>query len=209
METKSLAAEVRTEKGKNASYRLREQGLIPGVVYSHGKSASIQVDRKDFRSIFKGHISESTIVDLNVKGDKDYQVYVKDYQLNPITDEIQHIDFFKVTKGEKIKTTIELEFIGNSAGVKAGGVFDIIDRVMEVEVLPKDLSEKIEVDITNLEIGESIQLKDLKVPESMTFISDPEHVVAHCIKARAAMELETEETVAEEGEAEAVTEAAE
>lgn len=201
MSIKSLDADLRTEKGKNASYRLREQGFIPAVVYSHGKADTVQIDKKAFRSLFKGHISESVIVDLNIKGQDACQVYVKDYQLDPISDELQHIDFFKVTAGEKIKTTIELEYVGQSIGVKMGGVFDIIDHKVDVEILPKDLTEKIEVDISNVEVGQSIHLKDLKVPESLTFIGDLEHVVAHVLKARAVEEEEVEETeTAAEGE---------
>ncbi len=193
MEIKNLEAKLRDETGKNNCNRLRAAGFIPGVVYSHGKSEALKISKKAFYTLFKGHISESIIIDLNVKDKETYQVFIKDFQRDPITDEIQHIDFFKVTTGEKIKTTIALNFTGQAFGVKEGGVFEVIDRVLEVEILPKDLTEKIEIDISNLAIGDAIHIKDIKAPESMIFTSEDEHVVAHVCVAKVIEEEETEE----------------
>jgi large subunit ribosomal protein L25 len=100
MEAKRLTIEPRSVVGKNASRRLRRNGFIPGVLYSHGEAESIQIPDKDFYKLFKGKISESVIFDLHSSSKKDFEdkmAYVKDYHLNPVTNEILHVDLFKVT----------------------------------------------------------------------------------------------------------------
>ena len=198
MSSLSLNAELRTERGKNENYRLREAGFIPAVVYSHGESQVVKVNAREFNRLFHGHISESVIIDLNVKDSDALQVYVKDYQTHPIHDTIEHVDFFKITAGEKIKTIIPVEYVGTASGVRKGGVFEILDRELEVEVLPKDLPEKIEIDIAKLEINEGIHIKDIERPESLSFMADDEHVVAHVLAARGAQAEEEESTEGEE-----------
>ena len=116
----NIAAEKRVEFGKNSSYRLRQKGMIPAVVYSHGNTENIQVDLKDFKGLFKGAISESIIFEVDVKDGEKHEVFVKDYQKNPVTDELEHVDFFKVTKGEKIHTRITVEPVGNPIGARMG-----------------------------------------------------------------------------------------
>ncbi|MBN1499737.1 MAG: 50S ribosomal protein L25 [Spirochaetes bacterium] len=195
----NLAAEKRTLVGKNNNNRLRNSGMIPAVVYSHGKSENIQVLQKSFNELFKGHISESQIIQIDLQGES-LDVFVKDYQKNPVTDAIEHLDFFKVTKGETIRTKIELHTVGVAPGVKAGGIFELLERELSIEILPRDLKPTLDVDISGLQIGDSLHIKDLKGPESMVFLADPDHVVAHCIGARAELSLDTETAAAVAGE---------
>ncbi len=195
----SLVAEKRTLVGKNNNNRLRSAGKIPAVVYSHGKAESIQISLKSFNELFKGHISESKIFQIDLQGES-LDVYVKDYQRNPVTDVVEHLDFFKVTKGEKIKTKIEICAVGAAKGVKMGGVFELLERELLVEVLPKDLLPVLEINVVDLEIGDSIHIRDIKGPESMVFLADPDHVVAHCIGARAELSVESEPAAAVAGE---------
>ncbi|MDA3899857.1 MAG: 50S ribosomal protein L25 [Spirochaetes bacterium] len=187
-----LKAEKRSETGKNINRRLRASGMIPAVVYSHGVGESISVCQKEFTGLFKGHISESVILTLMIDG-KEQDAYIKDYQKHPVTDQMIHLDFFKVTDGEKIHTFVALEFVGSPAGVKKGGVFEPIEREIEVEVLPRDLLEKIVVDVTKLEIGESVHISDLKVPDSMSFKQDASHSLAHVVTLRTSDDEEPEE----------------
>jgi len=194
-----LKAEKRAVTGKNNNRRLRVNGMIPAIMYSHGEAETLSVNAKEFGSVFKGHISESVILTLSVDG-KDHETIVKDYQRNPISGDLIHLDFYKVTAGEKIHTIIPIEFTGSAVGVKKGGVFEPVEREVEVEVLPRELPEKIVVDVTNLEIGESVHISDLKVPESMTFKQDADHVLAHVIIARSAAADEDEEDAEEESE---------
>ncbi|HEY1405006.1 MAG TPA: 50S ribosomal protein L25 [Spirochaetota bacterium] len=176
---RNLSAQVRTETGKNSNNRLRVKGFIPAVMYSHGTAENIQVDKKAFNTVFGKRISESVIVDLDVDGKQKCHVFVKDYQIDPVSDEIVHLDFYKITEGEKIRTSVPLVIVGISSGARLGGVFEVLDRVLHVECLPVELPEKIELDVTSLQIGESIQVKDIKGPASMKILLDPEHVVAH------------------------------
>jgi len=181
---RSLSAQTRTETGKNSNNRLRVAGFIPAVMYSHGTAENIQVNKKDFGSVFGKKISESVIIDLDVTGKGKSHVFVKDYQIDPVTDEIVHLDFYKITEGEKIRTSVPLIIIGTSAGARLGGIFEVIDRDLHVECLPTELPEKLEIDVTSLQIGEAIQVKDIKGPASLKILLDPEHVVAHVTMAK-------------------------
>lgn len=180
MQKHPLNAEMRTEFGKNASHRLRSQGFIPAVMYSHGKSESLRVSQKDFFMLFRGHVSESMLLDLTItnrQDDKSHQVFIKDYQMNPVTDEVTHIDFFKITEGEKLHTKVPVEITGTSKGVRGGGILEFVERELEIECLPVDIPEKITIDVTNLEVGDSIHIKDIPVSGSLRFLSDMDRVV--------------------------------
>lgn len=199
MSSATLKVTKRDDFGKNANHRLRSGGYIPAVIYSHGQSSTVSVNAKDFSGVFKGKISESVLLNLAYDSGESVQVFVKDYQRHPVTDNVLHLDFYKVTAGEKIHTTISLEFVGSSIGVKKGGVFEQIERIIEVEVLPKDLIERLSVDISGLDMNESIHVKDLKGPASMVFKADPEHVLGHVVPLRenADEEAKKDETAAE------------
>ncbi|MEW6526864.1 MAG: 50S ribosomal protein L25/general stress protein Ctc [Spirochaetota bacterium] len=199
MEAHVLPVETRTQIGKNANHKLRAQGYIPAVLYSHGESQTIMVKKKNFFKIFKGHISENVLIDLEIKDSKGSPVkaFVKDYQRHPITDEILHVDFFKVTMTEAISTKVPVEISGTPIGVKQGGILEIIEREIEVECLPADLPEKITIDVTNLTIGQSIHVKDIAAPKGVTILSTPETVVVAVLAPHKAAE-EVAQPVAEE-----------
>jgi large subunit ribosomal protein L25 len=179
MEAHVLPVETRTQTGKNANHKVRAQGYIPAVLYSHGESQSIMVQKKNFFKIFKGHISENVLIDLDIKdaSGSPVKAFVKDYQRHPITDEILHVDFFRVTMTEAISTKVPMEITGAPIGVKQGGILEIIEREIEVECLPADLPEKITIDVTNLAIGQTIHVKDIAAPKGVTILSSPDTVV--------------------------------
>jgi large subunit ribosomal protein L25 len=206
MEAKHLTVEPRTDFGKNASRRVRNSGFIPGVIYSHGESEAIQIPRKEFFKLFKGKISESVIFDIHSsvkKDDTEKMAYVKDYHADPISGEILHIDLFKVTKGEKIHTHVPIVFTGTAKGVKLGGILEVDIREIEVECLPKDLPEKIEIDVTSMEVGDSIHVKDVVLAEGVKITGNPDASIAsvHVPKV-VAEEVKVEEAVAVVGEGE-------
>lgn len=191
MSEKLLVAELRKEKGKNQAYRLRQSGFIPAVLYSHGKTEDLKISKAEFFKLFKGHISESVIFDINIsdkKEDAEHMAFVKDYQKNPVTGEILHLDFFKVTKGEKIHTTVALNIIGNAVGVKHGGILEISEREIAIECLPKDLKEKIDVDITNLDVGDSIHAIDLNIGEGIKLMINEDAIIASVVTPKAVAE---------------------
>ena len=128
--------------------------------------------------------------------------FVKDFQRNPATGELVHIDLFKVTKGEKIHTTVPLKITGTPKGTKIGGLLEISKHEIEVECLPMELPETIEVDVTDLDLNEYIHAKDIKLADGVKLKSNPETVIASVHTPRAVAAEETEAPVAE-GEADA------
>lgn len=182
MVTRNLTADVRKENGKAENGRMRKTGLIPAVLNWHGKAEQIKLKEKDFLAVFKGgHISESVLIDLDVNGLEKCQVFVKDFQAHPVTDEILHVDFYKVTAGEKIHTIVPVEVSGFAVGQKKGGIVAIVEHQLSVNVLPSELPEKIEIDITNLDLNDSVRIKDLKVASSVSFSLEPDHVIVHIV----------------------------
>lgn len=181
---RNLTAQPRTQTGKNNNNRLRVEGFIPVTMYSHGKAESLKVNAKEFSSVFGKHISESVIVDLAISNGDKCHVIVKDYQRDPVTEQVLHLDFYKVTAGEKIKTSVPVEIIGSPIGVRSGGVFEVIDRMLLVECLPLELPEKIAIDVSALEIDQGIHVKDIPTPPSMKILLDPEHIIAHVTTVR-------------------------
>jgi len=197
MNGKLLNAELRTETGKNSCNRLRVEGYIPAVVYSHGKSDVIKIKEKEFATLFKGHISESVIFDLHITGksEGDIMAFVKDFQADPVTGRVLHLDLFKVTKGEKIKTHVPVELVGTPKGLKLGGILEHGERELYVHCVPGLLPEKITVDISDLGVGESVHVSDIKIGDEIEILTSGNSLVAAVERPRTA-----EEVPAAEGE---------
>lgn len=172
-----LKAEVRSVTGKKVK-SLRKSGILPATIYGHGfEPKSIQVVDKEMEAIFH-HAGESGLVDLILE-DKTLPILFRNPQYHPVEGNLIHIDCYKVNLKEKIVTTVPLEFVGESASVKAGNVLVEVVNEIEIEALPADLPEKIEVDLTKLETLESeITVADLKVDRSKIEIkNEAEQVV--------------------------------
>jgi large subunit ribosomal protein L25 len=202
MQNKVLNVKSRDQKKKNSCNRLRTSGLIPGIIYSHGKSESITVPVKEFYSLFKGHISESVLFKVLIDGkDEDQMAFVKDLQKNPATGELVHVDLFKVTKGEKIHTTVPLRITGTAKGTKIGGLVEISKHEIEIECLPIALPEVIDIDITDLDLNEYIHARDIKLADGVKLKSNPDTVIVSVHTPRAVVEETvtpgTEEATAE------------
>jgi large subunit ribosomal protein L25 len=200
MGAKAVAAERRVRTGKNENRRLRNEGYIPAVVYSHGETDVLKIKAKDFQKLFSGHISESIIFNIDLAGEKDTDLsaFVKDYQVDPVTGSIIHVDLFKITKGEKIQTVVAIELEGTPPGLKMGGHLEFMEREISIECLPKDLPEKITVDVSGLEVGDSIHAGDIDLGEGVELMSFPETVVVAVHEARAEEEPVEEEEEEEE-----------
>ncbi len=203
MDKLNLTAQSREITGKKVK-KLRSQGIIPAHVFGHKiDSENISVDEKEFKNIF--HKSgETGIINLKI-GSKDYPVLVKGMHLDPVTLKMLHVDFYKVNLSEKVKVQVPLEVIGESPAVetKIGLLLTPVSEV-EVEALPADLPEKIEVNIESLkEVGDTITIGDLKINDKIEILSDAELVVASI------GEFVTKEMEEVEAEAEAEAEAAE
>lgn len=212
MKEYALDVELRTETGKNATHRLRNSGFIPGVIYAPGTSDKIKIPRKAITTMFHGHISESVLIDIKIAGkteDSELKVFVKDYQADPVTNEIMHMDFYKTTAGQKIRTMVGIEITGSPAGVRMGGILEIMERELEIECVPAAMPEKIVVDVSELQIGDAIHVSDLNIAEEIKLLSPEERVIATVLAPHIAKEEELDEAAEGEEEGETREEGAE
>lgn len=168
-----INAVKRDVKGTGASRRARRAGNVPGVVYGAGKDAvNLELNHKELFLQFRHEAFHASILDLIVDGKKE-SVLLRDYQMHPVRNTIQHIDFQRVSATEKIHVKVPFHFINEdiAPGVKLGG--GIISHVLtevEVSCLPKNLPEFIEVDLGNLEVGENIHLSEVKLPKDVELV---------------------------------------
>lgn len=199
-----VAAESRTDRGKNANRRLRTKGLIPGVVYGARKEAiPVSVSPREISSILRSATGENTLFDLELSGQR-RRVILKEFQLEPIKGTLLHADFFEVALDKIIEVKVHIELQGTPVGVRVeGGVLDFVTRELEVECLPTDIPEKIVVDVTPLALGKHIRVSDLQVPPKVKVLTEPEIVVVHVVAPRAEEVVAAPEVVPAEG-AEAV-----
>lgn len=176
MADRNLTAELRTETKTGAARRLRRAGRIPAVMYGHREPLLLSIDAREFARKFQ-QISESTIIHL-AAGGATYDVLVKDFQANNIVGRLEHLDFFEIERGKMLRARVLLHYVGNPIGVREGGLQELLVHEIEVESLPRDLPERIEVDIENLAVGQSLHVRDLDPPEGVRFVTPPEQVVA-------------------------------
>lgn len=176
-----ISAQKREILGKKVK-SLRKGGFAPAELYGQGKdNVHLSVPTKEFLKIYK-EAGESTLVDVIVDGKKT-PALIQDVIFNPVTQEIANIDFHAVKMDKKIRTEVELEFINESPASKSGGVLVKSMKEIEVEALPKDLPQSIEVDLSKLEnIHDCIYVKDLKVGEKVKILVDAENVVATVVE---------------------------
>ncbi|MGH1363555.1 MAG: 50S ribosomal protein L25 [Calditrichia bacterium] len=195
----AVIAQVREERGRRLIGRMRRAGRVPGVFYLHGEDpVALAFDAKTL-SYFISH--NRGLLDLQIEGEKAARkVVLKDVQYDPITENVLHVDFMGVVMGEKMTVMVALSLIGEPVGVKNGGRLASPIRELEVECLPKDIPEVLEVDISGLEIGDSIHIDELSFAD-VTILADGRDLVASVEMPRVVTE-ETEEADGEDGEAE-------
>ncbi len=177
-ETMTIEVKPRQETGKNANRRARSAGKIPAVVYGGGKeSVAIEVDRKTLVDTMKGHGGENPIFLLKL-GDKERHAMIRHMQTDPVSRQVIHIDFQRVQMDQKVRVLVPIELMGTAYGVKVeGGMLDFVTREIHVECLPGDIPKHIECDVTDLHVGHHVEVKDLKIPENVAVLEDPDRVI--------------------------------
>jgi len=168
--TIEINAETRTDLGKGASRRLRHQEKLPAIVYGSGEPLSLTIDQREIRPQVNNEVFYSSIVSLKVDDKKAEKVIVRDIQHHPFKVDVMHIDFQRIDAKKKMHIHVPLHFNGEETapGVKAGGLVNHIINEVEIECLPKDIPEFIEVDIAALEMGESVHLTEITMPKGVT-----------------------------------------
>ncbi len=192
-----LNINTRDVMGSNAVRKLRREDKIPGIFYHHGtENIAFYVDRKELHGVW-GH--ESSLLDVTLDGKEHKKCIIRDIQFDPIKGRPIHIDLLGIKMTEKITVSVPIELVGTSAGVKnSGGILQQILREVEVECLPSDIPENIEIDVSALDIGDNLQVSDL-VSEKVEILDDPESIVATVTAPRLVAEEEEEVEEEEEG----------
>jgi len=185
----SFNATARDQAGKGAARTLRSKGLIPAVIYGHGREPqSLSLNARDLDKLL-GHIqAESTVIEVSVGGTTS-KTLIREIQRHPIKRQILHVDFQALVAGEKVTVSIPIVLEGIPEGVRlGGGVLDQTLRELEIEVDPSSIPDHIEFDVTNMVIGDSVHVSDLKMPEGVEVLDDPETSVAVLAAPRAVIE---------------------
>ncbi len=201
MEQIQLTSHVRTGTGKGFARQLRREGLMPAVLYG-GKLGNIplSVDAHDFRLLVAKSGWESLLLNLVIEGDggkKKTNVIIKDFQLDPVKQTVLHADFLEITMGEAIEVNIPLELAGESPGAKEGGTIEFVTREVMVECLPSKMVDHIDVDISSLEIGDTLTVEDISTGDDLTILTEPDVVVATVTAPRPEEEEEEEMEIGE------------
>ncbi len=212
-----INAKARDVKGTSASRRLRRENKVPGVLYGgNGDAVSLEIDGGELFVKFREEAFHASILDLNLEGKKE-SVLLRDFQLHPVRNTVQHIDFQRVDQNKKIHIKVPFHFINEDAaiGVKVGG--GIVARILteaEVSCLPKSLPEFLEVDVAELDMGQSIHLSEITLPEGVEFVQlahDHDSAVVSIAKTRGGSSADedeetTTEATDEEGDSESSSE---
>jgi large subunit ribosomal protein L25 len=198
--TIEINAVKRDVKGTGASRRLRRAGSVPGVVYGGSKEAvTLEFDGKELFLQFRHEAFHASVLSLIIEGKKE-NVLLRDFQMHPVRNTIQHIDFQRVSATEKIHVKVPFHFVNADVapGVKlGGGIVAHVQTEADISCLAKDLPEFIEVDVAHLEIGQSVHLSQIKLPKGVEFVQ-----LAHGDDAAVAAVTKTRGSVSEEAEAE-------
>ncbi|MBN1410601.1 MAG: 50S ribosomal protein L25 [Spirochaetales bacterium] len=199
MQKKTLKGQIRSQFSKGINRRLRGSGRIPSVIYGHQDPVHISVDEHEFNTKFK-IISENIIIKLSVDK-KDYQVLVKDFQEDILSGKITHIDFYEIEEGKMLKTKIPVHTIGTPVGVKEGGIFEVLMHEIEMECLPKDIPEGVEIDVSDLVIGKALHIHEIPEIPNVKLLVASDQVICHVTRKREEKVEVPEEEVAEGEEA--------
>src|SRR5207253_962294 len=167
-QTVSLSATVREETGKGAARQARFQKKVPAVIYGHGRpTQTLMVDALALEKALTGIEPESTLIELSVDG-KTSRTLIREIQRHPLRPDIIHVDFYEIRGDEKSTLKVPVRLVGTPDGVRnAGGVLDQVTREVEIEVLPENIPDRVELDVTALKIGDSLHVRDLSIANAV------------------------------------------
>lgn len=196
----------RDQYGKNASRRIRRDGKIPAILYGAGTDAvALTLEKADIVRILKSDSGENTLFTVKV-GDENMTAMIRDLQMDPVKDEILHVDLIHIAMDKVIKVSIPVDITGEAVGVKTeGGFVDLMLRELEVECLPNIIPESIDIDISGLHMHQSLKVEDVILPDGVKMISEPDAVIvviAAPTKEEPKAEEEMEEGLEEAAEGE-------
>jgi len=203
-----LNARIRTETGKGPARRLRSVGRLPAIFYGPEiNPIMLSIDYVQLRKIIKERSAESIIFDLRIDSDEEAQskkAMIKEIQRDPVTRDYLHVDLYEIAMGKELEVDIPVHLINTPIGVSEGGILEHIRRKLRVSCMPEDMVDKIDVDVSGLDIGQSVHIKDVSFPPGLSSIEDENLriaiVVAPTITAEEEEVVEEEEVEKPEGE---------
>jgi large subunit ribosomal protein L25 len=201
----TIPSQPRDAFGKNASYRLRQTGRIPAILYGEGQtSVALVLDKKDVIRILKSDTGLNTLFKVTIEGG-DRDVMIKDVQIDPLSDHLLHADLIQIDMNKVVRVEVPIELLGDAVGVKTeGGFIDFMTRELMIECLPALIPERLTVDVSGLHLHQSIKVSEVVLPEGIKLITEPGAVVAlvqvpheEKVEAAAVVEESVEATAAE------------
>jgi large subunit ribosomal protein L25 len=213
-ERTKLVVAHREKLGSAESRRLRRQGLVPGVLYGNGEPVAISITERELRRALTGSAGLHAILDVEIDGKgSTHSSILKEYQVDPVRGGVTHVDLQEVRLDQAIHASVSVQLLGgeDAPGVREGGVLSQPLREVTVEALPLEVPERLEVNVSEMELGGTLRVSDLVAPEGVTLLDDPEMVVATVTAPTKVVEPEPteEELAAAEAEAAEGEEAAE
>src|SRR5438552_593512 len=184
-QTVSLSASPRQATGKGAARQARFRGRVPAVIYGHGRDTQpLELEAKALEKALQGVEPASTIIDLAVDG-KTVKTLIREIQRHPIRPDIIHVDFYEIHATEKVKLKVPVHLVGNPDGVRnAGGVLDQVTREVEIEVLPENIPDRVELDVNALKISDSLHVRDLSIANAK-ILTEADLTIATVVPPRA------------------------
>ena len=176
MEKVVIEAQTRDKIDKSSRSALRKEGKVPAIFYSkHHEPLPLQFSERAIHPLV--YTSKTSLITLNVEGHEELDCIIKDVQFDPVTEKIVHIDLLGLKKGEKIQIEVPVQLIGSAIGIKEGGILQHTLHKVEIECLPVDIPEHLEIDVTELKLGQAIHVSDLKY-DNFILLNNPNQIIA-------------------------------
>lgn len=183
MDTHELGAEQRLSTGKGGAHKTRARGLVPAVVYGKGMDPmSIACQPVALRDMLKSQRGRNTVIKLNIEGQDNILAMLQDVQIHPLSRQILHSDFVRILEDQKVLVRVPIRLVGRPEGVKMGGLLQPVRRAVSVRCLPRDIPVEVVVDVTALNVGESILIKNVVPPEGTEIVYRTNFAVATVLK---------------------------
>ncbi len=197
MEKIELKGNLRNETGKGPARQLRRDGLIPGIVYGNKENIMVSINHKEIAGLLQ-KAKANTIFNLKLEKNKDRTVVIKELQKKILHKGFLHVDLLEISMDKKLKISVPIEESGTAIGIKMGGILTHTLREIKVECLPTNIPQSINIDVSNLDVGQTMHIRDIETPEGVTILNNSDETVCAVSLAEAEKSKETEEAEAAE-----------
>jgi len=202
-----LSGKIREKTGKVATKEVRRNGEIPAVLYGLKDNLSFSVCPDNLKDILTAK-GQNALIDLHLEGNKKRKVILKEFQSHPLKERWVHVDFLEVDVTKTVKVSVDVHLIGKSAGEKMGGLINLVLKSLQVECLPVDIPQSVDLDVTAVELGQVLHVSDLGLPDKVKILNQPNEVVVSVYMPKVEEEKVADEEELAEGETEATADAA-